>query len=164
MTDVVAIEFCQANFTTKEACETWLKQSIYFDLLRVKGFSLRKGSQAKILTTEKKRKTWHWNRGLGSYQTLEIQRPLSVIAVVVKRGDMFPPCDLPAPLPSTVEYEREKEEKLQKRNEARKQKRKDMGLDETPKKKKPRAKKPKVKKDPIGLDLGVDVVQCQLNA
>jgi hypothetical protein len=118
MTQVVALEFCADFFKTEEDCYTWLRNSDYADLLRVKGFSLRRNANAKILTTERKRAVWKWNQGLGTFTGLMLQRPVSVVVLVLAAGPKFSQMEMPALLQSTVLHEKNKMEKHKARVEA----------------------------------------------
>lgn len=115
MTDVIAVEICADFFKTSDEVYNWISTSEYKELLRVKGFTLRRNGQAKILTTERKRPVWQWTIGLGTHQVLEVRRPHQLVCVIVARGARFPPCDLPPLLSKTIEREKLKKEKHEER-------------------------------------------------
>jgi hypothetical protein len=115
MTSIVAIEFCAATYKTEKVCYGWLMANGWSDLMRVKGFSLRRNNQAKVLTNERKRKVFQFSQGLGNHTSLEISRPESTIVIITAGGSRFPATSFPALLPATVEKERKKKEDHERR-------------------------------------------------
>lgn len=150
MTSVVAIEFCADFFKTESMCYDWLRNSQWSDLLRVKGFSLRRNGQALLLTTERKRSVYRWSQGLGSYSSLNIDRPISTVCLALASGVRFTPTDLPTPLPATIERERLKKERHAARVAQLRAKREEEQKNKPPKerkrKKSTKGKKPKKEK------------------
>lgn len=120
MTSVAAIELCATTYVDERACFDWIKsQRDVADLLRVKGFSLRHNANAKILTDkEKKRPVWQWSQPLGSFKSLNFTRPNTTVVVAFATGDKWAPIDFPAPLPATVQHEKEIAENKRIRLEA----------------------------------------------
>jgi hypothetical protein len=111
MTQIVGIEFCADFFKDEKECFKWIKDSEWSDLIRVKGFKLRRNAQARILTTERKRPVFQWTQGYGSHACMQVLRPISTMAIVLATGARFAPTDLPTPLPANINHEKEKAER-----------------------------------------------------
>lgn len=140
MSNIIALEFCAERFPTEGDCYAWLKTSQYADLLRIKGFYLRANVNCKLLTQERKRRVFQWNRGLGTHTKFEVSRPEPTVVIATAAGAPFAPTDFPAKLQATVEKEREKKIRHERRMAELRQKREEKRRNEPPKPKKSKSR------------------------
>lgn len=169
MTSVTSIEFCASEFKTEQQCYEWIKNSEYHDLDRIKGFHLRRNTQADFLTSEKKRPVFRYRNNLHCYTTLELKRHTPGVCVVLGTGHKFSQSEIPAALPSNILREQKKKEEHQKRilaarvareakkaamgPPAEKPPRKRGGVKEATKKKTKTSKKRKELEDSLGIKM-----------
>jgi len=150
MTNVIGIEFCADYYKNEDDCYAWIQQSDFHGLLRVKGFSLRRNKQAKLLTNERHRSVWRWSLPLGTYKEINVHRPNSLVVIFEAAGSRFAPTELPALLPSTVKHEQEKKEKHEARMAEQRAIRALKNKDKPPKEKKSKKARAGVKEGTKG--------------
>lgn len=119
-TNIVAIAFDQAVFSTDVKCEKYIRGNPTLSaLVDIRGFKLRSVASSKWMAAEGRKIFW-WEKDLWSCKHISVWRPEPSVMIISRvNGELFTQAEVPALYPRTLEKMRLTEKKQEERDRVR---------------------------------------------